>query len=73
MVWNQIKITRNLKSVFVRLRSQLFAVYNSGHTATLRSAQIRQSRTSYVCRTLYEMAPFRNIWSTENGKKNIKK
>ena len=29
---------------------------NSGHTATLRSAQIRQSRTSYVRRTLYEMA-----------------
>jgi len=51
MVWNQIKITKNLKSVFVRLRSQLFAAYNSGHTATLRYAQIWQSRTSYVRRT----------------------
>jgi len=30
--------------------------YNSGHTATLRSAKIRQSRTSYVRKTLSEMA-----------------
>lgn len=29
--------------------------YNSGHTATLRYAQIRQSRTSYVCKTLCEI------------------
>ena len=28
---------------------------NSGHTATLRYAQIRQSRTSYVRKTLSEM------------------
>ena len=30
--------------------------YNSGHTATLRSAQIRLRRTSYVRKTLYEIA-----------------
>ena len=28
---------------------------NSGHTATPRSAQIRQSRSSYVRRALYVM------------------
>jgi len=30
--------------------------HNSGHTATLRSAKIRQSRNSYVRRTLSEIA-----------------
>jgi len=29
---------------------------NSGHTATLRSANIRQSRTSYVRETLGDIA-----------------
>jgi len=29
--------------------------YNSGHTATLRFAKIRQSRTSYVRIPLYEI------------------
>jgi len=32
---------------------------NSGHTATLRSAKIRQSRTSYVRKTLGEST---NYW-----------
>jgi len=30
--------------------------HNNGHTATLRSAQIRQSRTSHVHKTLSEIA-----------------
>ena len=30
--------------------------YNSGHTATLRYAKIRQSRTSYVHKTLGNIA-----------------
>lgn len=43
-------------SVAVAPSSQLMlGAYDSGHTATLRSAQIRQSRTSYIRRTLGEI------------------
>jgi len=40
---------------------------NSGHTATLCSAQIRQSQTSHVPRTLSEIAGDdigNNLWIT---------
>jgi len=35
---------------------------NSGHTATLRSAKIRQSQTSYVRRMLCEIAFKKEEW-----------
>ena len=34
---------------------------NSGHTATLRSAQIRQSRTSYVRGTLGDISALKIV------------
>ena len=41
------------------MSAELFCMWrtadNSGHTATLRSAKIRQSRTSYVSKTLCDM------------------
>ena len=42
------------KPAFVRLRSLSFDAYDSGHTAMLRSAQIRLRWTLRVCKTLYE-------------------
>ena len=39
--------------------------YNSGHTATLRSAKIQQNRTSYVRNTLSEMPQARKIKNRE--------
>jgi len=47
----------------------------SGHTATLRSAQIRQSRTSYTRWTLSEMpdAPRLGIEGENNGISGIPK
>ena len=35
------------------LKNSMATSPNSGHTATLRSAKIRQSRTSHTCQTLY--------------------
>ena len=44
--------------------------HNSGHTATLRSAKIQQSRTSYVRKTLSEMLCLRK--TKRMGEKNLK-
>jgi len=50
----------------------LCTAYNSRHTATLRSAQIRQSRTSYVRKTLSEIpeASEKNLENRKLGGEN---
>jgi len=44
--------------MIAKLIEILATANNSGHTVTLRSARIRQSRTSYVRQTLAEIPPF---------------
>ena len=52
MVWNQIKIMRNLKPAFVRLQSLTLLMPNMSICNFATLAQISQGKTSHIPGTL---------------------